>query len=29
VGLTAPRTAPIVIGAAIPPLLGLLMFEMG
>lgn len=29
VGLTASRTAPIVIGAAIPPLLGLLMFEMG
>ncbi len=29
VGLTAPRTAPIVIGAAIPPLLGLLMLEMG
>jgi hypothetical protein len=29
VGLTAPRTAPIVIGAAVPPLLGLLMLEMG
>jgi hypothetical protein len=29
VGLTAARTAPLVIGAAVPPLLGLLMLEMG
>jgi len=27
VGLTASRTAPIVIGAAVPPLLGLLMLS--
>lgn len=29
VGLTASRTAPIVIGAAVPPLLGLLMLDLG
>jgi hypothetical protein len=29
VGLTAARTAPIVIGAAVPPLVGLLMLDMG
>ena len=29
VGLTASRTAPLVIGAAVPPLIGLLMLEMG
>lgn len=29
IGLTASRTAPILIGAAIPPLLGLLMLEAG
>jgi hypothetical protein len=29
VGLTASRTAPLVIGAAVPPLLGLLMLEFG
>ncbi|AYD02260.1 hypothetical protein [Neorhizobium sp. NCHU2750] len=29
VGLTAARTAPIVIGAAVPPLLGMLMLDMG
>ncbi len=28
VGLTASRTAPLVIGAAIPPLLGLLMLDL-
>jgi hypothetical protein len=28
-GLTASRTAPIVIGAAVPPLIGMLMLEMG
>lgn len=27
-GLTAPRTAPLLIGAAVPPLLGLLMLEL-
>jgi hypothetical protein len=27
VGLTASRTAPIVIGAAVPPLLGMMMLE--
>lgn len=29
VGLTASRTAPIVIGAAVPPLLGFLMLDLG
>lgn len=29
VGLTASRTAPLVIGAAVPPLLGLLMLDIG
>ncbi|WP_313601541.1 hypothetical protein [Rhizobium sp.] len=29
VGLSASRTAPIVIGAAVPPLLGLLMMDLG
>lgn len=28
VGLTASRTAPILIGAAVPPLLGLLMLDL-
>jgi hypothetical protein len=28
-GLTASRTAPLLIGAALPPLIGLLMLELG